>query len=502
MNLVVAHYHLRPGGVRRVIELALPFLAAALPLRRITFAVGEDDPSWIANLRALLPALKIEVRAHPAFGYSSEQSNPAPADALDQAATTALAKADALWFHNPGLARNLPFVAALHATAAAQNVPTIFHHHDFWFENRWARAAEFRPLGYRSLDAVARVLFPPGVAAVAINRHDQALLGPRALWLPNLAPRQRPPAREKIRAARRWLRDELGDAAPTWIVPTRFLRRKNLAEAALLTRWLRPEAWLITTAGVTSAGERAHAERLTAAARAGDWRVRFSIRAGRRTGVPDVRDLVAASEAMLLPSTQEGFGLPYLEAAEAGKPLIARALPNVLPDLRRLGIHLPQIYDEVWIDPSLIDLPAERKRQTATWQKWRAALPASVRALAKSPPLPPGPLAFSRLTLTAQLEVLAHPPTDSWEACVPLNSALETCRDPKNLRPAEISKTAEQKIGGPAYARRFIEALEEARQAQKTTPLSRLRGNPAAIQKAFIEQRLQPTYLFPMLMTE
>ena len=30
-NLVVVHYHLRPGGVRRIIELALPHIASAAP---------------------------------------------------------------------------------------------------------------------------------------------------------------------------------------------------------------------------------------------------------------------------------------------------------------------------------------------------------------------------------------------------------------------------------------------------------------------------------------
>src|ERR1700752_322120 len=30
-NLIVVHYHLRPGGVRRIIELALPYIASAAP---------------------------------------------------------------------------------------------------------------------------------------------------------------------------------------------------------------------------------------------------------------------------------------------------------------------------------------------------------------------------------------------------------------------------------------------------------------------------------------
>ncbi|OYV85625.1 MAG: hypothetical protein B7Z73_13210, partial [Planctomycetia bacterium 21-64-5] len=40
----------------------------------------------------------------------------------------------------------------------------------------------------------------------------------------------------------RWLSEQLGDDAPVWLMPCRLLRRKNLAEALLLARWLRPEA--------------------------------------------------------------------------------------------------------------------------------------------------------------------------------------------------------------------------------------------------------------------
>ena len=46
---------------------------------------------------------------------------------------------------------------------------------------------------------------------------------------------------------------------------------------------------------------------------------------------------------MMLTSAQEGFGLPYLEAAALRKPLIARHLPNVVPDLLELGFSLSAI---------------------------------------------------------------------------------------------------------------------------------------------------------------
>jgi hypothetical protein len=113
--------------------------------------------------------------------------------------------------------------------------------------------------------AVARASFVAYVCHATINRLDYAVLnkhlGPQAKCLPNLAQRDGQPPRARIRAARNWLKSQLADASPVWIFPTRFLRRKNLAEAVLLTRWLRPEAWFVTTAGVSSGEERNYARR-------------------------------------------------------------------------------------------------------------------------------------------------------------------------------------------------------------------------------------------------
>ena len=102
-----------------------------------------------------------------------------------------------------------------------------------------------------------------------------------------------------------------------WLLPCRLLRRKNIAEALLLTRWLRPEAWLVTTGGVSSAEEQAYADGLAAAAQTHGWRLRLGILHGDESQKPSVPELLAASEAVLLTSLQEGFGLPYLEAAAA-----------------------------------------------------------------------------------------------------------------------------------------------------------------------------------------
>src|SRR5437773_5648698 len=75
MKLVIAHYHLRPGGVRRVIELATPHIVRAFgdAITAVTLASGEaPDPKWHRVFQQSVAAAA-ELFVEPAFGYFSEQ---------------------------------------------------------------------------------------------------------------------------------------------------------------------------------------------------------------------------------------------------------------------------------------------------------------------------------------------------------------------------------------------------------------------------------------------
>lgn len=511
-RLVVVHYHLRPGGVRRVIELALPAIARSAPtLREITLAVGEaDDPAWVENLRRNLGKVTLRLRIEPSFRYIAEQRSSAESlrTRLASAVESLLSDAGAVWIHNPALGRNPMLADVLASEAARRDLPVVFHHHDFWFENRWARWPEMRAFGYSTLSAVARVCFPvrPGSVHATINRLDHSTLrceiGKRAIWLPNPVFRAETPPSGKVHAAREWLTQELGDAGPVWLCPTRLLRRKNLAEALLLTRWLRPEAWMVSTAAVSSESERSYARRLVNAAKKNGWRARFSILADAGKDAPGMEELKAASEVILLTSIQEGFGLPYVEAVAAGRPLLARRLPNVAPDLRKWGFRLPHTYAEVWIDPQCIDLRCERERQAELWRQWRFRLPASCRGLVDRP-LPgagPGadqPVAFSRLTLAAQIEILSQSPEETWALCRrwnPLLGRWKPLAAAGALEQAAWPDAADRELGVEAYAGRFFDALECARGESLPSNV------PNLVQRTFIEQRLGREFLFPLLM--
>jgi glycosyltransferase involved in cell wall biosynthesis len=516
MNLVIVHYHLRPGGIRRIIELATPHLVREVPrpITCVVLATGQrDDRSWHDYFVQQLPGVSVEMFVDPSFNYLSEQrsSSERITTRLRSALNTLFADADAgnclVWAHNLGVGRNPLLARELTAACAGRAIPLVAHHHDWWFDNRWTRWPEMRRMGFRTLAASARVVFPTDDHAlhVAINHADAAILsrhfGKCSLWLPNLTEPASSPSVARVRSAQRWLRNKLAhDGAPVWLLPCRTLRRKNIAEALLLTRWLRPEAWLVVTGAASSADETPCFKALERAAHKHHWRLRLGVLAGDESRKPSVPELLAASEAVLLTSIQEGFGLPYLEAAAAQRPLIARQLPNIAPDLHRFGFRFPQMYDEILIAPGLFDWQAERVRQQKRFIVWRATMPTFARTKVSKPAMlvipRPHPVAFSRLTLTAQLDVLAHPARETWAACLPLNPFLEAWRQratAKKLRVTPWPRAAKDWLGGEAYARRFFTAL-------KSKSLSHPPAcSPVKVQSDFIAAKLDARNLYPLL---
>jgi len=512
LRLIIVHYHLRPGGVRRIIEMAVPFLVHPGGCDSVVLAIGEaPDPAWLSAFEHKLAGVKVELFVDAAFGYCSEHKMPrARLQArLRKSASLLFAQAhDAVvWFHNPSVGRNLALSSVLAEMASERKIPLIYHHHDWWFDNRWARWKEMRRTGFSTFAKALDGVFPSvdGLCHAVINTEDAEALKrcfpDSVFWMPNLA--LRPPAISQTTAhhVRRWLQGEIGvENARIWLVPCRVLRRKNLAEALLLTRWLAPDAWLVTTGGTSSDAERFYADALRGAAIEHRWPLKMGCLDG--TEKFSVPELLAASDTVLLTSILEGFGLPYLEAAAAGRPMIARTLPNIAPDLAQFGFHFPQAYQDILIRPELFDWDGEVKRQRRFYRQWRGGLPKACQPLAGEPLVlaakAPDPVPFSRLTLTAQLEILDRPPEVSLAACEDLNPFLATWRkrmDAGNLGVSPWPRKVEKLLGGKAYAGRFMEAVEAARAHKASRPAD-------GVREQFVEARLDSAHQYPLLWKE
>lgn len=507
---------MRPGGIRRIIELATPHLISKLGgVDSVVLACGEaNDRLWNKTFTQLVCPARAEFTVAPVFNYVSEQKlSPARLRvAMNRALDRLLAKlsgADCIvWAHNLGIARNLALTAGLARACEQRGIPLISHHHDWWFDNRWLRWPEMQRFGARNMSSTARTIFPATktIRHVAINRTDASVLQrhfrEQAGWLPNLAERATPPSPERVQAAGRWLQTRLGDkAAPVWILPCRLLRRKNVAEALLLTRWLRPDAWLVTTGGVSSRDEQSYFHKLSAAAHRHQWRLRLGVLAGDETRKPPVAELMAASECVMLTSVQEGFGLPYLEAAAAGRPLVARSLPNIAPDLAQFGFRFPQYYAEILVHTGLFDWSAERSRQAERFLRWKKQLPVALRKLATDPVVlafatQPAAVPFSRLSLDAQLEVLAQSAARSWELCAPLNPFLPPWQRRAAQGTLQITRwprTAARWLSGCSYAENFKRVLGRRPASQPAQAAA------VSVQRDFFETKLAAANSYPLL---
>ncbi len=420
VRLVVFHYHDRPGGVRQVISRGLPGLAARLGgVREVVVLLGEiTDSRWARELQTALGAIPLRVVRHGELGYASG----GPPDVSKEAREVVMRELSesevVLWAHNLSVGRNLPLLLNLPAWCAEAGAALWLHHHDWWWDGRWARWADWQAAGVTELEEALELTLPTGrhIQHWCINSRDlpwvQCRAGAAAVWVGNPLPEGAPPDESETAAAREWL-ETLTGGRQVWLAPVRALRRKNLAEAIYLAQHQTVPTCIVTTGGASSPAEAAGWHDLCQAALQHQWPLVPAVLDAKAESLslfkgnmpPRIAALFAACDAVVMPSLQEGFGLPYLEAAAYGKPLLARALPNATANLSRLGCTLTETYRSLPVARGAFDLEAESARRFDRWQRLRGALPDEVRDALLDWNLE-ATLDFGELTLEAQLEVL------------------------------------------------------------------------------------------------
>jgi hypothetical protein len=105
---------------------------------------------------------------------------------------------------------------------------------------------------------------------------------------------------------------------------------------------------------------------------------------------------------------------------------------------------------------------------------------------------------FSRLTLTAQLEVLAQPLDRSWERCAALNRWLEPWRERAANGALAVSpwpRGTKRWLGGRAFAQRFLRLVPQWYAPPRP-------GESKAAQQDFLRRKLRAEFLYPLLWTE
>jgi mannosylglucosylglycerate synthase len=209
------------------------------------------------------------------------------------------------------LPRNPAATAALAGVLAGR--PAILHHHDL----PWQRE-EFGDLpGWPPDD--------PAWRHVTINEHSRKELADRGLAATTVYsgfPVPGPGRRELARA-----RLGIAPGRRLLLQPTRAIPRKNVPAGLAMAEALGADYWLT---GPSEDGYGPELERLLAAARG---RVHRRIPEGLT-----VDDAYAACDAVVLPSTWEGFGAPLIEASLHRRPLAVGDYP-VARELAAFGFR-------------------------------------------------------------------------------------------------------------------------------------------------------------------
>ena len=218
------------------------------------------------------------------------------------------------------------------ATAVVAGVlagrPAVVRHHDL----PWQRPRATRGWG--------RVPDDPRWAHVTINSRSRRELaarqGLRAFTLPNRFPLDG------------WLAPQ-AHGGRVVLHPVRAIARKDVPAALALAEAVGAIYWLT---GDAEDGYGPELERVLAGARTGV----------RREATPSSADAYAACDAVVFPSTVEGFGNPVIESALARRPLAVRRYPVLVDDLEPLGFRwfahddgpgLARYLDDP--DPALLD---------------------------------------------------------------------------------------------------------------------------------------------------
>jgi FMN phosphatase YigB (HAD superfamily)/glycosyltransferase involved in cell wall biosynthesis len=327
MRVAIVHYHLQPGGVTRVIESASQVLTAAS-----------------------VPHVILCSEVIPALGYLTSTTTTVAelTDSLITAATEALGGAPDLWhFHNHSLGKNI-LIPGVISQLAATGARLVLQIHDL--------AEQGRPDNFPLIaDCPELHPFSPRIRYAFLNSRDlkrftnAGLPAGNASLLANpILPRTCHPA---------------SSAPPILFAPIRGIRRKNLGELILLATLAPSGTRLAISRQPTNPLARPVHDTWQKFTEKLRLPVEFDVvdRSVPATHSSSSFDSwVAHATHFVTTSVSEGFGLPFLEAAAYGKPLIGRNLSHLTTEFAAHGIRCGRLYDRIlvpldWVDSQLLE---------------------------------------------------------------------------------------------------------------------------------------------------
>lgn len=333
MRIAIIHYHLRPGGVTKVIQNSLKALEKS-SLQFIVFSSEAPSSAMPVSNYALVDALAY---VQPSKTYPSARD---VLKELQQKARDMLGGLPDIWhIHNHALGKNV-IVPELTALLAQEGQHLLLQSHDF--------AEDGRPENYMLLrehfgnaQQLGAHLYPQGrhIHYALLNQRDFQFLRaagvlreqlhylPNALETENFLPGdlpQRPDVSGKL-----------------YLYPGRAIRRKNIGEFLLWSALAQEDELFTISRAPKNPAARPVYDSWVAFAQSMNLPVKFDF-TDQWQG--DFDSLLAAAHALVTTSLAEGFGLAFLEPWLAGRPLLGRNLPEVTAAIEETDVNLSALY--------------------------------------------------------------------------------------------------------------------------------------------------------------
>ena len=357
MKIVIAHHHLGPGGVTRVIANHLLALNAALAERResaqIALLADAQNEGWPDGLEDSLDRIIVHRRTVPSLAYRRGLTGNAAQLADDIRKSLKgiefLDAVDVLHVHNHALGKHSVWAEAL--LLLSREMGLLLQCHDF--------AEDFRPDNYWVLTnsyggALSHANYFQGdhIHYAALNERDQSALctagiaKDRLHFLPNPVPPP-PPAVDR-EAARSKLHEKFGVSPekPYWLYPVRGIRRKNVGELCLLAAAGQGTITPGITLCPTNPKEKRYYDRWKQFSQMARHRLSIVFDTGEEGGL-DFAENLAAADRIVSTSVAEGFGMVFLEAWLADRLLVGRDLPEITADFRSAGLDLSTLTSRI-----------------------------------------------------------------------------------------------------------------------------------------------------------
>ena len=254
---------------------------------------------------------------------------------------------------------HIPLGLALTETIAETQVPTIAHHHDFYWERtRYC---------VNAVSDYIRMAFPPALPQinhVVINSEAKEQLALRtgitATVIPNVLDFENPPLEDLSKQIQ--LRQQLGISPEDLVVlqPTRIVQRKGIEHAIDLVASLgKPECKLVIS---HESGDEGHdymryLEQYAETCGVHLIMIPFGISDPWGTSKEkqnrfNLLDIYPIADFVTYPSRYEGFGNGLLEAIYFKKPILVNRYATFVRDIAPLGFQFIEMED--YLDPTSI----------------------------------------------------------------------------------------------------------------------------------------------------